>query len=180
MTKSGTDTPTHIYWDLENRKGLWARGEAMSETPQETLAAAAKAWDAHVVTFNRVMALLREAEAERDALRAELDRPKHETLRQLADAVERNAALKAERDTLRDHEQDYVDRIAQYRNLAISLGATKEQMANDYDVGLVEHDERLRAEVVRLRVALEEISVADGANHAGVLARAALAPEEKP
>jgi len=41
------------------------------------------------------------AEAERDALRAELDRPKHETLRQLADAVERNAALKAERDALR-------------------------------------------------------------------------------
>ena len=40
-------------------------------------------------------------EAERDALRAELDRPKHETLRQLADAVERNAALKAERDALR-------------------------------------------------------------------------------
>jgi len=30
---SGTDDPTHIYWDLENRKGLWARGEAMSETP---------------------------------------------------------------------------------------------------------------------------------------------------
>ena len=29
----GTDTPTHVYWDLENRKGLWARGEAMSETP---------------------------------------------------------------------------------------------------------------------------------------------------
>ena len=30
---SGTDTPTHIYWDLENRRGLWAGGEAMSETP---------------------------------------------------------------------------------------------------------------------------------------------------
>jgi len=30
---SGTDDPTHVYWDLENRKGLWARGEAMSETP---------------------------------------------------------------------------------------------------------------------------------------------------
>ena len=26
---SGTDDPTHVYWDLENRKGLWARGEAM-------------------------------------------------------------------------------------------------------------------------------------------------------
>ena len=35
---SGTDTPTHVYWDLENRKGLWARGEAMSETPQAILA----------------------------------------------------------------------------------------------------------------------------------------------
>jgi len=31
---SGTDDPTHVYWDLENRRGLWARGEAMSETPQ--------------------------------------------------------------------------------------------------------------------------------------------------
>jgi len=30
---SGTDDPTHVYWDLENRKGLWARGEAMSKTP---------------------------------------------------------------------------------------------------------------------------------------------------
>ena len=30
---SGTDTPTHVYWDLENRRGLWARGEAMSKTP---------------------------------------------------------------------------------------------------------------------------------------------------
>jgi hypothetical protein len=29
----GTADPTHVYWDLENRKGLWARGEAMSETP---------------------------------------------------------------------------------------------------------------------------------------------------
>ena len=35
---SGTDTPTHVYWDLENRKGLWARGQAMSETPQAILA----------------------------------------------------------------------------------------------------------------------------------------------
>ena len=46
------------------------------------------------------------AETERDALRAELDRPKHETLRQLADAVERNAALKAERDALRAAHHD--------------------------------------------------------------------------
>ena len=30
---SGTDDPTHVYWDLENRRGLWARGEAMSKTP---------------------------------------------------------------------------------------------------------------------------------------------------
>jgi hypothetical protein len=27
---SGTADPTHVYWDLENRKGLWARGEAMN------------------------------------------------------------------------------------------------------------------------------------------------------
>jgi len=33
----GTADPTHVYWDLENRKGLWARGEAMSETPQSVL-----------------------------------------------------------------------------------------------------------------------------------------------
>ena len=26
---SGTDDPTHVYWDLENRKGLWAKGEGM-------------------------------------------------------------------------------------------------------------------------------------------------------
>jgi hypothetical protein len=36
-----------------------------------------------------------ELKAERDALRAELDRPKHETLRQLADAVERHDWQKA-------------------------------------------------------------------------------------
>ena len=29
----GTADPTHVYWDLENRRGLWARGEAMSKTP---------------------------------------------------------------------------------------------------------------------------------------------------
>ena len=28
-----TADPTHVYWDLENRKGLWARGEAMSVPP---------------------------------------------------------------------------------------------------------------------------------------------------
>lgn len=37
---SGTADPTHVYWDLENRKGLWARGEAMnsidSKIPRRT------------------------------------------------------------------------------------------------------------------------------------------------
>ena len=39
---------------------------------------------------------LRDAERQVERLRAELDRPRHETLRQLADAVERNEHLKAE------------------------------------------------------------------------------------
>jgi len=85
----------------------WAQGEvgrvvaeraalrvAMGETPQEQ-------WQEMAARVARAEDRTMSAEAERDALRAELDRPKHETLRQLADAVERNAALKAERDALR-------------------------------------------------------------------------------
>jgi len=66
---SGTDDPTHIYWDLENRKGLWARGEAMSETPQEY----PNIW-----------------EAEREVLRAEVER-----LRGLTSKVDYDMYLKA-------------------------------------------------------------------------------------
>jgi len=58
---SGTADPTHVYWDLENRKGLWARGEAMSETPQEKLERYLQ--DGGIITLPHI----------REAIRAVLD-----------------------------------------------------------------------------------------------------------
>jgi hypothetical protein len=51
--------------------------------------------------YQRVCRELKESKAEVGRLLAEMDRPKHETLRQLADAVERNEHLKAEVEQLR-------------------------------------------------------------------------------
>jgi cell division protein FtsB len=49
------------------------------------------------------------SEAELERLRAELDRPRYETLRQLADAVERNEQLNAEVERLRARLELYDD-----------------------------------------------------------------------
>ncbi|MCU0294375.1 MAG: hypothetical protein MUF10_20705 [Thermoanaerobaculaceae bacterium] len=49
--------------------------------------------------------------AEVERLRAELDRPRYETLRQLADAVERNEHLKAEVERLRDQVENLLHRM---------------------------------------------------------------------
>ena len=52
----------------------------MSETPQEILDRAAPIWDRHVVSFTLVLAALRSVLAERDALRAEVERLEAEGL----------------------------------------------------------------------------------------------------
>ena len=53
----------------------------MSETPQEILDRAAPIWDRHVVSFTRVLAALRSVLAERDALRADVERLERARLR---------------------------------------------------------------------------------------------------
>ena len=102
-------------------------------------------------------------EAERDALRAELDRPKHETLRQLADAVERNAALKAERDALWAAHHDAAAQWQQEARLRREAQGEAERDALREKLGekgrvfsenlLMQGEEitRLRAEVGRLK-----------------------------
>jgi len=111
---SGTDDPTHVYWDLENRKGLWARGEAMSETPQEKLERYLQ--DGGIITLphireaiRAVLDLVRVQYAANEemtrllsAAEAEIERLRAEGLAIADGQIADRARLEAERDEWRD------------------------------------------------------------------------------
>jgi uncharacterized coiled-coil DUF342 family protein len=120
---SGTDDPTHVYWDLENRKGLWARGEAMRPEEYEgemmDYIKERNAAEKAEAELRRAVKFWRAAQERAEKMEAERDEARSDWVA----LVDEAASTEAERDALRAEVERLRKRISdEWLSLTAALG----------------------------------------------------------